>query len=280
MATLKVDRERLARFQAETEARIARGELASSPDSIRTPRGKSSSISTISPGILGRLREIADDAPSPDWELVSEELDRQVEAETRARRERFEEALDVELGIPARFSEMRLPTYPDKRAAIYRSVRAWILSGDDLKPGLFLAGSAGVGKTALAISALRARVGELGYRGDYRRSPRSLGWFVHEIDLLEELRSESTGDANGTPVRDRARSVPVLLIDDLGSMSLSEWRYAQLFRLIDARHSARLATIITSNDPPESFDDRISGRINELCEIVEAGDRAKDWRAN
>lgn len=282
MGRLTVDPGRLARFRAEVEDQIRRGELGGSLDSTSRRTSLPDSIRTVSPAILDRLREIAEDAPNPDWEALSDRIDEMIEQERAMRRGAFLDGLDVDLAIPARFREMTLATYPDKRSRLYRAVRAWITS-DELKPGLFLSGSAGVGKTALGVSALRTRVRDIAERADYLLSTYTLGWFTTEIDLLETLRRESNSNDRERDVdatSKHARSVPVLMLDDLGSMSLSDWRYAQLFRLIDARHSAGLPTIITSNDPPEAYDDRISGRISEMCEIVEAGDNAKDWRAS
>lgn len=64
---------------------------------------------------------------------------------------------------------------------------------------------------------------------------------------MTELRStfDKGGDSEADVIR-RYVNVPVLIIDDLGKDSSTQWVLAKLFQIVNGRYEAERATIVTS----------------------------------
>lgn len=147
----------------------------------------------------------------------------------------------------------------------------------DLLAGVYLFGKAGVGKTHAACGVLRAYVESKIYRLEdgselYRGNCRYVNapvWFA-ELKGTYSHRDESEQD-----VFNRYANCGLLLLDDLGKGTRSEWAVERLYMLIDHRYANMLPTIITSNyDLGElaarlSTDaqtmDAIASRIGGMC---------------
>ena len=136
---------------------------------------------------------------------------------------------------------------------------------------LWLYGPPGTGKTGLAWVAFRDRTAD-----------GTVGVFVEWSDLYEAVRSQygKRGEDNQSyPLIRAVASTPVLVLDDVGQMRYG-WRasddqYDKLWQVINHRYTQRLPTIITSNlnraEMRERFDGKISGRLAEMCVMVEMG---------
>lgn len=107
------------------------------------------------------------------------------------------------------------------------------------KNWLFLYGEYGLGKTHLAVAALR----KLALDNDW--SVRVAVW-PELCQLTKESWSASFGPSEAQ-LWTRVRSVRLLLIDDLDKTSTSEWAMGKLYGLINARLTKGLPTLITSN---------------------------------
>ncbi len=57
------------------------------------------------------------------------------------------------------------------------------------------------------------------------------------------------------------RSVPLLILDDLGAASATPWAREKLYQLINHRYAYRLATVVTTNLKPEAIEPRIYSRL-------------------
>lgn len=110
-------------------------------------------------------------------------------------------------------------------------VYAWAVeSGWRRNPLLILHGKAGPGKTHCALAAL----------AHFKAALNRPGMFVNAVRLL---RGNGTRDA----VLEEVMRAEVLVIDDMGREVASEANKANLYMIIDARVSAYLPTIITTN---------------------------------
>lgn len=133
---------------------------------------------------------------------------------------------------------------------------------------LVLFGNYGVGKTHLAAAianhALRRQIQVL---------------FAIVPDLLDHLRS-TFGPSSEVEYDDRfemIRTVPLLVLDDLGTENTTPWAREKLFQIMNYRYNDALPTVITSNRKPEDIDPRIFSRMSDraLCEehiIIDAAD--------
>jgi DNA replication protein DnaC len=120
--------------------------------------------------------------------------------------------------------------------------------------GLLLMGQWGVGKTHLAIAALK----EIVKRG-------CAGLFYDYGELLKEIRSSysSENPITESNVLQPVLSAEVLLLDDLGSSKPSHWALETVGHILGTRYNAKRPTIITTNflDPEFRRDSSRAGTI-------------------
>lgn len=139
------------------------------------------------------------------------------------------------------------------------------------EPGgwLVFKGGYGCGKTHLAAAI-----------ANYRLTMGHSVLFVNTPDLLDHLRAAfSPNAATGYDQRfDQVRNTPLLILDDLGTQSNSEWAQEKLYQIFNYRYNARLPTIITTNLDLEAIEIRIRSRMVDpsLVQIIHIA--APDFR--
>jgi DNA replication protein DnaC len=90
-------------------------------------------------------------------------------------------------------------------------------------------------------------------------------------DLLDHLRA--TFNPNSAISLDRAfenvRTAPLLILDDLGTQSMTPWVREKLYQLFNYRYIAELPTVITTSDYIDQVDPRLLSRLQDtrLCTI-------------
>ena len=156
--------------------------------------------------------------------------------------------------------------------------------------GLLFMGPSGVGKTHLAVAALK----ELIQRGH-------VGLFCDYRELLKEIQASynSASESTEMSVLEPIRTVEVLVLDDLGASKPSDWVRDIVGIVLNARYNENRTTIITTNYldnpisegeaarlpggrlvPPareDSLEQRIGSRMRsrlyEMCRTVEVFSR-------
>lgn len=156
--------------------------------------------------------------------------------------------------------------------ATHPDVTAWAdRAASDLRDAgfLVLTGTTGTGKTHQAYGALR-RIAEAG--------PRRYELIATTApDMYGRLRPD--GSEKGTEYElKRLATVPLLLLDDLGTERLSEFTEEATYRLVNERYNACLPLIVTTNLPTRSRDgspslsdrlgERIASRLAETTTVV------------
>lgn len=96
---------------------------------------------------------------------------------------------------------------------------------------LVLVGNPGTGKTVAAVWLLVQSM-TAGLRGQYRRAAE-----VVRMSAFDEGRAEL----------ERLKHAALLVLDDVGRETTSEYSRALLFDLLDTRHAERLPTVLASN---------------------------------
>ena len=90
-------------------------------------------------------------------------------------------------------------------------------------------------------------------------------------DLLDHLRA--TFSPASTVSLDRrfeeVRTAQLLILDDLGTQSMTPWVREKLYQLFNYRYSAKLPTVITTHDHVKEVDPRLLSRFEDkrICEI-------------
>ncbi|MCJ7659798.1 MAG: ATP-binding protein [Anaerolineales bacterium] len=119
-------------------------------------------------------------------------------------------------------------------------------------------GPYGCGKTHLAAAI-----------ANYHHDLGNPHLFVVVPDLLDHLRATFSPDSfiRFDRLFEEVRSTPLLILDDLGTQSMTPWVREKLFQIFNYRYNAELPTVITTSDYREEMDARLRSRFEDtrLC---------------
>jgi len=150
---------------------------------------------------------------------------------------------------------------PQKQENLRHAYEAARAFAENPSGWLLLKGGYGCGKTHLA-AAIANRCIERGQPV----------LFITVPDLLDYLRATfSPASPIGYDERfEEIRTVPLLILDDLGTESPTSWAQEKLFQILNYRYNARLPTVITTNHELEEIPLRLRSRLNdrEVSHIV------------
>jgi chromosomal replication initiation ATPase DnaA len=163
-------------------------------------------------------------------------------------------------GVPDRFVGARFVEDPENRSAL-AAIRQWMGSRDtggkrkellsSLLPAPALWGDAGRGKSHLLTAVCVRLVNDCDVTVLYR-SARHL---LRELQRFEDpLGCEQAWE--------RATTVDVLALDDLGAQQGTEWKLDQLADLIDERYARELPIVVATNYPPAAWELRLDARTH------------------
>lgn len=182
--------------------------------------------------------------------------------------------LQKHLNIPPRFLkaefENYVPVLPSQRKALEICMHYAYTFNPEEGKGLTLIGPPQMGKTHLAVATLKTI---------YRNS-KIRGVFFDTKDLFFRLQSYADTEKYYRFV-DFLLKVPLLVLDDLGSERLSDWRIEILSYIISHRYNFLKSTIITTNYPlvkqseeevAKALEERLSpavvGKICQMTEVI------------
>jgi len=204
--------------------------------------------------------------------------------------ERYQRRLEA-AHIPERYRHCSLDTYETSFKGAHSSLGMALIKArsfteafpvDTGGNGLLFVGSAGLGKTHLAVGVLQRLVQERGVKGlfcDYR-------------ELLKKIQNSYNSQVNTTELEllKPIFAAEVLVLDDLGAQKPNDWVWDTVALILNTRYNDRLTTIITTNyaDLPagagaqndveraareqtlgDRIGDRMRSRLAEMCVRVE-----------
>lgn len=203
------------------------------------------------------------DCPAAMRERKDEEAKRHAENEAKAM-----QVLAAKSRIPKRYREATDPRAPQLASIVEQG------------GSLYLTGGVGAGKTHLACA-----VGmELLRRGKRVR-------FASMLGILDEIKAGFRDETDPLPAY---KSAPVLILDDLGKGSQTDFALERLFALVDHRNANMLPIIVTTQYQPSeliahmasSKGDKetaiaIVSRIRQDSEkvVLSSSDRRQSWTA-
>ncbi len=200
--------------------------------------------------------------------------------------------------IPMRYRDCTLDTYDPSYKGSDDSLGRALLRArrfveeypvDTGGRGLLFVGTAGLGKTHLAVGVLQRLVRERGVKGlfyDYR-------------ELLKKIQNSYNNEVRTTELEllKPVFAAEVLVLDDLGAQKPNEWVWDTVALILNTRYNDRQTTIITTNYPDlpagggartdaeraaredtlgDRIGDRMRSRLAEMCMRVEM--KGEDFR--
>jgi DNA replication protein DnaC len=188
-------------------------------------------------------------------------------------------ACDFETYIPQSFNQGKIKNMVMNYAQDYPLLDEEMFH----ERSLLFTGGAGRGKTHLGIAILKTLL---------KKGVPSL--FVDFHELLSEIRSsyDEISQTSEYQILHPILNVEVLLLDDLGSIRMTDWMQDTVFHIINLRYNYRRPLIVTSNlgmegartSAQETLQDRLGyrvvSRLYEMCTTLELDgpDYRKDVR--
>jgi len=106
---------------------------------------------------------------------------------------------------------------------------------------------------------------------NYRSAEGIPPLFIMVPDLMDHLRATFSPDSKTSYDRrfDEIKTTPLLVLDDLGTESMTPWVKEKLYQLFNYRYNAGLPTVITTTDKLSEVDPRIRSRMldRRICRI-------------
>ena len=159
------------------------------------------------------------------------------------------------------FSNFKADRKERERDAVLAAAKAYATTfhGSESE-GLLLRGITGCGKTHIAIAILKEVIAR-GYSG----------YYANFNDLLSRIRDSynSESGASEAELLDAVDSAQLLVLDDVGAESTTDWVRDRLYLIINRRYENALPTIITTNCDEAELEARVGPRIvsrlHEMC---------------
>jgi DNA replication protein DnaC len=172
-----------------------------------------------------------------------------------------------ESNIPPKYMDKTFDSFiarDKKRKDLLSAAQAYVesfnLQNKSKYFGLFFAAPTGAGKTHLATAILKAVILK-GYTGIYCNIPRLL-------EMLRELMF-NRADYDDRGFLARCENADLLVLDDLGTETVTGWVQDRLYLLVNRRYEDMGRTIVTTNCNEatlrERIGERVESRLIEMC---------------
>lgn len=126
--------------------------------------------------------------------------------------------------------------------------------------GIFIAGPAGTGKTHIAAAIANQLI--------HKGRPVIC---MTMIDLLARIRKTFNRDGTDeSAVLSLYKTVPLLIIDDIGKEPPTEWAISTIYNIINGRYEAYLPTIVTTNYDDKALIERMTPKTSGDSVTAEA----------
>lgn len=217
-------------------------------------------------------------------ERIAKELADKQKAEEM---KRFERLVEIS-GMGARFRNRRFSTYicdTDKQKRALEQAKKYADNFEYMLPkkddrgnismpkitrnGLFITGSYGTGKTHLAAAIANQLI-----------ENETACICMTMIDLLDKIRdtfqANQSSELNETEILSKYETVPLLIIDDIGSEKPTEWAISKMFAIINARYESYMPTVITTNYSSIELEKRMTPKDGDSNNAKKTLDRLKE----
>lgn len=182
------------------------------------------------------------------------------------------ESLIAAARIPRRYEHCELSNFEYEGQTVsirgaYRAAHRFIEGYPQDKNGLLLWGNAGVGKTHLAVGIIKALI---------QKGVECI--FYDYAELLKQIQDSYNPSVQATELG-LLRPVfetEVLVLDDLGSVRPTEWRWDTIRLMLNTRYNDSRTTIITTNfadEPAAAVSDPDAPRKSESFSTARAAAR-------
>ena len=202
--------------------------------------------------------------------IAKEEAERKA-LEAHMLKERIRKIIG-ESGMGERFLRRTFETFEvtKENQKAYTMAKKYADSFDNLMPrrgqpepgrnGLFIAGPAGTGKTHVAAAIANQLI--------HQGRPVIC---MTMIDLLARIRKTFNRDgADESTVLSLYKTVPLLIIDDIGKEPPTEWAISTIYNIINGRYEAYLPTIVTTNYDDKMLVERMTPKTSGDSVTAEA----------
>ncbi|MFW5988291.1 MAG: ATP-binding protein [bacterium] len=195
--------------------------------------------------------------------------------------------------IPKRFKDKSFNNYDDSRLNFdknnpFKKVKEYVKTFKDRQKNgdwLILSGGYGLGKTHLAIAAgkeiLKYYALEYAKENRWHLSYNSISTkiiFINSSELIQEIRDSYDSDRiNEREIMNKFQTVPLLILDDLGTEKASDWQHEKMYIILNHRYNNMKTTIITTNLGTTELEDQVSERVVERM-IEAAGNGKYLWK--
>jgi DNA replication protein DnaC len=152
------------------------------------------------------------------------------------------------------YADKTFTSFDGRLPGVGRALALTETYAETLSGWLVLSGPYGCGKTHLAAAVANVALA----RG------KSVV-FAAVPDLLDYLKAtfRPSSDESYDERFELLRSAELLVLDDLGTESVTPWAREKLYQLINHRYVQRMPLVVTSNVPLEQLDGRIRSRLHD-----------------